>query len=251
MAVFKTEAIVLKQYDLGEADKIITFYTKDNGKVRAVARGVRKGKNSGLLLPFTYNYLTVYQGKSLDRINQIKNIFSFAPLREDISKMAYASFMAELVEKVGMPADPDEALFSLLLTTYHQLLKASEKEIKYININFKARILGLLGLKPELDFCVSCKEKIPVHSRNTLVLKQGGIVCNNCCYQEEGKGYQLSGEALQVFKRFFKPGLKLSKLKISGEAFNELDSFIDDYMVYHLDIHLKSAGFLNMIKNLG
>ena len=84
MAILRTEAIVLKQFDLGEADKIITFFTKDYGKIRAVAKGVRKSKSSisGIVLPFNYNLITIYRGKSIDRINQIRNIFTFNKVRK-------------------------------------------------------------------------------------------------------------------------------------------------------------------------
>ena len=79
MPVFTTDAVVLKQFDLGEADKIITFYSRDKGKIRAVAKNARKGNYSisGRVLPFTYSTITVYRGKSIDRLNQVKNKYSF------------------------------------------------------------------------------------------------------------------------------------------------------------------------------
>src|SRR6056297_1446943 len=125
MSKFETEGIVLKQFDLGEADKIITFYTKDNGKVRAVARGVKKprSKISGLVQLFTYNKITFYKGRSLERINHIENIYPFSSLRNNLNKMAYASYIAEYVEKVGMENNPNPDIFNLLLEAFYNLMK--------------------------------------------------------------------------------------------------------------------------------
>ncbi|MFP4660717.1 MAG: DNA repair protein RecO [Halanaerobiales bacterium] len=280
MSIIKTEAIVLKQFDLGEADKIITFYTKDYGKVRAVAKGVRKSRSSlsGIVLPFNYNYMTFYQTDSLDRINQVKNVFTFAKLREDLSKMAYASFMAELIEKVGLENDPNQDLFSLLLSSLHQLL--NEKEYNYIELSFKVRLLGILGFKPELDSCISCKKELIYYRKNIFDIEHGGLLCtdcyrdrienistNNCVERKQNteqsneysnrsdsniNKYILYGESIQVLNDLFETGLKpATNLKISNKAFRQLDDLINKFMIYHLDLKLKSFDFLNMIKNLG
>jgi len=257
MGIIRTEALVLKQFDLGEADKIITFYTKDYGKVRAVGKGVRKSRSSmsGIVLPFNYNQMTFYQTASLDRINQVKNIFTFAKLREDLTKMAYASFMAELIEKVGLENDPNQALFSLLLSSFHQLLKADD-HFGFIELTFKVRLLAILGLKPELDKCISCKKELLCYKKNIFDIEHGGLICKECYKRSTNNSsinkYILYGESVQVMKNFFETGLQsLPNLKLSKGAYEQLDEFINKFMLYHLDIKLKSFDFLNMIKNLG
>src|SRR5690554_1274690 len=167
MSIIRTEAIVLKQFDLGEADKIITFFTKDYGKVRAVAKGVRKSRSSmsGIVLPFNYNLVTIYRGKSIDRINQVRNIFSFNRLREDLVKMAYASFVTEAVERVSQENQANEALFALLLSTLHKIMVA-EEGLLYIELIFKISLLVVLGLKPQLDYCAICNKKLDYWERN-------------------------------------------------------------------------------------
>jgi DNA repair protein RecO (recombination protein O) len=258
MGIIKTEAVVLKQFDLGEADKIITFYTKDYGKVRAVAKGVRKSRSSmsGIVLPFTYNYMTFYQGNSLDRINQVKNIFSFSKLREDLTKMAYASFVAELIEKVGLENDPNQALFSLLLSTLHQLLKTEVDELKYIELAYKVRILAILGIKPELEHCISCNKEMNYGRSNIFNIEYGGLLCRKCLEENSSKyaagKFILLGEAVQVIKNLFNSGLKpIANLKISLQAYQQLDELVNKFITYHLDLKLRSFDFLNMIKNLG
>ncbi|MFP4015403.1 MAG: DNA repair protein RecO [Halanaerobiales bacterium] len=257
MAIIETESVVLKQYDLGESDKIITFYTKDYGKIRAIAKGVRKGNNrfSGIVLPFSYNLLTVYKGRSLDRINQLNNIFSFSKLREDLTKMAFASFMAEIIEKVGLENNPNQALFSLLLASFYRILKKEEKDIKYIELAFKILIMGILGFKPVLKQCVLCNNEVVYSNRNLLAVEYGGLICNNCIkdeYKYNKENVFLRGESLKIMNIILERGFApLDKLIISKSAYVELDKAINNFLFYHLDLNLKSLDFLNMIKNLG
>ena len=252
MAAFTTEGIVLKQFDLGEADKIITFFTRDQGKLRAVAKGVRKSKSpiSGLVLPFSYNQINIYRGRSLDRINQIKNIYPFSPLREDLLKMAYASFMAELVERVGMENDPNQPLFSLLLSSFHQLLKL-EQGISFIDLFFKIKVLNIIGFKPQLAKCVLCAKPVTTSSQNYFNIKQGGIICASCSSRENDYT-QITGEAAEILKSLFNSGFgSFKNLRISAAAENQLNHLIDNFILYHLDLKLKSLEFLNMIKKMG
>lgn len=256
MAKYNTDGIVLKQFDLGEADKIITFYTKDEGKIRAVARNARKSKNkfSGLVLPFSYNNITFYRGRSLDRINQIENKFSFSELRQDLDKMAYASYMAEMVEKVGMEDDPLPSLFSLLLASFHKLLSAKDERLDYINLVFKIRVLSVLGFMPVLDRCVDCEKKLEIVSSNIFSIPRGGILCPACNNMDKQSWNMLviSGETLTVMNKIIATGLKLPRnLHISVGAFKELDKLVERFIDYHLDIKIKSQEFLHMIRDLG
>lgn len=257
MARFQTEGIVLKHFDLGEADKIITFYTTDRGKIRAVARGARKAKNkiSGLVLPFSYNKITIYRGRSIDRINHIENKYSFSELREDLTKMAYASYMAEVVEKVGKEDNPNETLFSLLLTAYHQMMKLDGEEtdkLDLINLKFKTRLLSILGFEPELTYCIECENKIKLKNKNHFSISYGGMVCPDCLDDNDEYIYNLSGEAVVILRRLLDLQLQVpDNLRISDNAFQSINKLIDLFMTYHLEIKIKSEKFLHMIKNIG
>src|SRR6056297_2316974 len=137
MPLIETEAIVLKQFDLGETDKIITFYTKDHGKIRAVVKKARNSKNnkiSAIVLPYCYNNIKVYKSKSLDRINNVESIHRFEELRNNLNKMAYAAYFAEMVEKAGMEYHPNQELFNLLLQTFYKMIRTANKELEKINV---------------------------------------------------------------------------------------------------------------------
>ncbi|MFW6308558.1 MAG: DNA repair protein RecO [bacterium] len=255
MPVFSTDAIVLKQFDLGEADKIITFYSKDRGKVRAVANNVRKtnSRMSGLVLPFSYNRIKIYRGSSLDKINQVQVKYSFSKLREDLSRMAYATYMAEIVEKVGMEDDSEPQIFSLLLSTFHKMVDLPEKKLGYLNLTFKLRILAVIGFKPELEDCAECGQKINISSRNVFDIALGGLLCEQCSSGgNKDNKINLSGEVYQIIKMVYDSGLKFPKnLQLSRKGFKQLENLLDKFIKYHLDIYLKSQEFLYMIRDLG
>lgn len=259
MGIIRTEAIVLKQYELGEADKIITFYTKDYGKIRAVAKGVRKSRSSmsGIVLPFNYNYVTFYQGKSLDRINQVRNIFSFTRLREDLIKMAYASFIGEIIEKVGLENQANKFLFSLLLSTLHTILEARDDKLKYIELIYKIRLLVILGLKPQLDCCAKCNCKLIYQEKNFFDIEHGGLICKDCFLDDQRdisrtQRYILSLKTVELLNFIINSGLEpLSDIDTSEKEYQKLDQLSNQFMYYHLDLKLKSYDFLNMIKKLG
>ncbi|MGM0409494.1 MAG: DNA repair protein RecO [Bacillota bacterium] len=256
MATFETEGIVLKHFDLGEADKIITFYTKDNGKVRAVAKGARKAKSriSGLVLPFSYNQITIYKGRSLAKINHIENKYSFSELREDLLKMAYSSYIAEVSVKTGQEDHQNKHLFSLILKTFYDIKNTKNDDVEkldLINIKFKAKLLKILGFKPELLKCVKCNKKISSSSENLFSIKDGGLICTDCLRKNDDP-FKISGESLVVLRFLLGENKKLPKnIKISPKAFQVINRLIDQFIIYHLDINIKSEKFLHMIKTLG
>lgn len=257
MSTFETEGIVLKHFDLGESDKIITFYTRDNGKVRAVANGVRKAKSrtSGLVLPFSYNDIKIYQGKSLAKINNIENKYSFSELRESLLKMGYASYVAEISAKTGQEDKPNELFFALILKTFYNIKNTDENDtakLDFINITFKGKLLEILGFKPELTKCIKCDKKISPSKSNIFSISHGGVICNQCSQNNDEYHFYLSGESLVILRYLLGENKKMPKnLKISEDAFQIINKLIDQFIIYHLEINIKSEKFLHMIKNLG
>ncbi len=254
MAVFNTDAVVLKQFDLGEADKIITFYTEKQGKVRAVARSVRKTNSrlSGLVEPFNYNNITVYRGGSLDKINQIEGKYSFSKLREKLVPMAYATYLAEIVEKVGMENDSDPPLFSLLLSTFYKMLDLEGRELAYLSLIFKLRLLALSGFKPVLERCVDCENTVSISGNNILDIARGGIICKDCKTRSDGEHFfEFSGEVYRIINTIYDSGFEIPEnLRLSGRGFRQLETMLDRFMKYHLDIKLKSEKFLFTVRDL-
>ena len=113
---FKTEGIILKRSNYGEADKILTIYTKYHGKIRAIAKGVRKitSRKAGSLELFNHTVLFLVKGKNLDIITETQCINLFKPWRRNLNKVGLAYYFCELVDKLTPDNQPGQIVFDLL-----------------------------------------------------------------------------------------------------------------------------------------
>jgi DNA repair protein RecO (recombination protein O) len=252
MPLIETEAIVLKQFDLGETDKIITFYTKDHGKIRAVVKKARNSKNnktSAIVLPFCYNNIKVYKSKSLDRINYVENIHRFEELRNNLDKMAYATYFSEMVEKTGMEYHPNPSLFNLLLETFNKMISIENEGLEKINIVFKLFFLEIIGIKPTINYCYDCGKRIITSSRQLFNVKEGGLICSECARVKNDNLNNLKQNEIDLVKRIYRNNINaLDDITIDKKILDKLDKLIDEFIIYHLDIKLKSDDFLQIIK---
>lgn len=254
MATFETEALVLKQFDLGEADRLITLYTKEKGKLKAVAKGARKGKKtrSGLVLPFSYHNFTLYQGRSLAKINHIESIAMNSKLRDDLDYMAYASVVSEYIERSGLEDEADQALFSLLAIILEKMAQAKKNELLFNFVIFKAKLLLLLGVKPEIENCTVCGKKVNLKKGAPLSIEEGGTICKNCFNQNEyykSTFFSLS-EMRALYKIIFAEISQLKKARFSDQTLEKINKITEKFLVYHLELEPKSLSFLYTIRKM-
>ena len=250
MSVYQTEGIVLHQFDLGEADKIITFYTRDRGKVKAVAKGVRRPRSiqAGSTQPFTYADLLIFKGRNLDKLNQINVKETFAQLQTDLLKISYGTYILELVREMTIEDDSNEGIFLLLLKTLYLLVE--ETDLEMITRIFELRAMSLLGFRPVLDVCLECggqlsSGKIKFHPGS------GGVICSHCISQIPGQKITISRGTLELMKRFLDASFhQLLKIKLSKYARQELALALEPFVQFHLDHQLKSLAFLKSVKGM-
>lgn len=253
MATFETEALVLKQFDLGESDRLITLYTREKGKLKAVARGARKGNKSrsGLVLPFSYHNFTLYQGKSLAKINYIESIAMNSKLRDDLDYMAYASVVSEYVERAGLEDEADQALFSLLAVILEKMAQAEKDELSFYLTVFKAKLLLLLGVKPEIENCTVCGEKIDLKGSTPLSVEEGGSICKNC-FKDSAYKYTLFSlnEMRALYKITFAEISQLKSAQFPHKILEKINDLTEKFLIYHLDLKPKSLSFLYTIRKM-
>jgi DNA repair protein RecO (recombination protein O) len=253
LATFETEAVVLKQFDLGESDRLITLYTKDKGKLKAVARGARKGtkSRSGLVLPFSYHKFILYKGRSLAKINHIDSIALNSNLRKDLEFMAYASVVSEYIERAGLEDEPDEALFSLLVIILDKMNQCSRNELFFYLCIFQAKLLLLLGVKPEIENCTICGNEMDLKGKTAFSIKNGGSVCGACLDKKMNDyDYLTLNQMRALYKIIF---AEIGQLKPEGFSENLLEKIGDlteKFLAYHLDLKPKSLKFLYTIKSM-
>lgn len=245
--VYKTEAIVLKRTNLGEADSIITLYTPNLGKIRAVAKGVRrpKSKLGGHLELLTQSALLLAQGQNLDIITQSQTIESFLPLRSDLWHTACAIYAAELVDQFTTEGVENYPIYELLHTILLWLCEArsSELVLRY----FELHLLSHLGYQPELYQCLNCRSPL-VPKRNLFSASGGGALCPGCA-ENESVVRPISVDALKVMRFLLSSDhTSAGRLRISPDLSWELEQLIREYIRYLLERELKSTEFLDRLR---
>jgi len=246
---FRVEAVVLRHADWGEADRLLTLYTRERGKVRAIAKGARKirSRKAGHLEPFTRVTLQLAKGRDLLIVTQADTLAAYLPIREDLVKTGYASYAVELLDRFTYEDESEnQAIFRLLTEALERI--ATEPEAWLAMRYYEVRLLDLLGYRPHLFECANCGGKIlPVDQFFSPAA--GGVLCPKCGAGLPGV-WSVSVEALKYFRHF-----QRSSYAEAGRARrpemavqNELETLIQRYLTYLLERGLNSPGFIKEIK---
>src|SRR6266498_2147863 len=177
--VYKTQAVVLRQRKLGEADKIVTLFSPNRGKIDAVAKGLRRTKSrmSGHVEPLTFGSYLLAEGRDLDIITQAEAVDTFPALREDLERLSRGLYCAELVDRLLPERSEAGPAFRLLVATLERLDR--EEEIDLAVRYFEMRLLSELGYRPQLDVCCVCGGRLePVE--NHWSNPAGGVIGPEC-----------------------------------------------------------------------
>ncbi len=250
MALHKTHAIIIGLYPLGEADKIVVFYTRDYGKIRTVAKGARKLKNKlvGKLELLSYGILVYYErvNRDLHIINSFDVIETFQAIRENLLKIAYCSYIAELVQHVKLEGEIDPDTFDMMINIMSMMKTSNDPEL--ITRVFELRLLEKLGFSPCLEFCAICTKD--VKSLNVgFSVPNGGILCKDCSSLNAVSLY-ISRGTLELMKKMLQIQLDLiPRLRISQLNRLEIRRLLSGFILFHVDIgKLNSLEFLKSIE---
>ena len=177
MTLRRDQGIVLRGYPFGEADRIVVFLSPNHGKVRAVAKGIRRTKSrfGGRLEPLTHVDLVLYQGRNLAIVTQVSVIEPFPHLRRDLDAVLVAGAMAEAIGKVVVEGEPSHRLFLLLQRGLHAL----EQGAGGLDLvaSFLLKLMDALGQGPALRYCAACGRQEVL---DRFSLAGGGLVCDTC-----------------------------------------------------------------------
>jgi len=248
--LYNTKAVVLKKNELGEADSILTLYTPHLGKLRAVARGVRrpKSKLGGHVELLTYSEMLLARSKNLDIITQSQNIESFLPLKSDLWRISQALYIIELVDRFTTEGEENYPLFMLLVDTMRRLCQAHSGELtlRY----FELRLFEYVGYRPQLQHCVNCQTSLEARD-NFFTPSGGGVLCPRCRDQEPVV-YSLPLNALKVM-RFLQRSdyASVERLRMTPGLFSELKKLTQGYVRYLLEREVKSVEWLDRLEKEG
>ena len=244
---YQTEAIIIKKTKLGEADSILTLYTPHLGKIQGFAKSVRRprSKLAGHLELLTHSLVSLARGRNLDTITGSQTINSFLPLKSDLWLTSCALYATELINQFTADHIENYPLFQLLRETMEQLCPAGNKELtlRY----FELHLLNEVGYRPQLQQCVSCH--LPLEpTTNSFCPSAGGMLCPNCS-PSQPLTYPLSVNAQKVLRLLQSSDYNAAnRLKIDPELSRELEKTMRDYLKYLLERELKSAAWLDTLR---
>lgn len=252
--VYRTQAIVLRRRDLFEADRLLTLYTPDRGKLRAIAKGIRKptSRKAGHLELFTHSQLLVAKGRNLDIITQAETIEPFIPLREDLLRTSYACYAGELLDQIVEEGVPNPRLFYLLRDTLTRL--GEHVDLALAVRFFELHLLGFAGYQPQLFHCVQCDTLLEPEGEFSFSPAMGGVQCGRCVPLSADSGPQpgtfpLSLPALKVLRFFQTRAYELCyQVRIRADLHSELEEVMRRYITFVLERKLKSVSFLNALR---
>ncbi len=247
MKLLRTQAIVLKGMDLGEADRILTMFTREKGKMRIVANGVRRTRSTlaALVQPFTYNNIVIYMGSSIPRLQQGELLDAFLPLREDLLRMAYGSYVLELIDKLLGDEDAQEEVFNLLLITL-QLIKEKGPQDVLLR-RFELILLSILGYQPHLIDCVRCRKDLTKEDTLFFSVSQGGLECRDCVSDYKSKKVRPETVAAMIVL-LESSAYRALELRCSPASWREMETVMEEYILYRTERELKTMSFLRNLR---
>lgn len=242
MKLYKQEAVVLKAVIMGEAHLLLTLFSPEKGKVRAVAYGAAKpaSRKRGAVQPFTRSLFLLRRGRELDSVAQCEVLEAFPEVRESLERLACAFYLADLLDGATAEGEPAAPLYQLFLETLRAL---KEVDTHVLCRAFEAKMLALLGWRPSLGRCASCGESVG-GTTVSFHIPSGGVICPSCASRTEGALTCRRGTVEWLKTLLCWETARLGQLKVDRPAKKELKEILHSYMLHHLERSARSLAFL-------
>ena len=248
-----TEGIVLKQVKTAYGRRMILLFSQKYGKISVGTSINEKGRNKSALAlrPFTYGKYDLFKNRDSFNLNNASVLKSYYKIGEDVDKYMNSSYILEFTEKVLQEGQPSQGMFNLIID-YLDVIENRQKSHETVVLGYQVKTLKIMGVLPELNYCIDCGE--PISKENPPVyidIKEGGLVCSKCGKPVGNTGrdlliYSVNFGIVNILRYFADHSLKdLEGLALEEPIRKRLQEIIRQYAVYHLDIgELKSEGFL-------
>jgi DNA repair protein RecO (recombination protein O) len=245
---YSTDAIVLSRFDLGEADRVLTLITPGIGKIKAIAKGVRRptSRLGGSLEPFAELQLAMARGRTFDVVTQVSVGHAWLRLRDSLESAATAWYLAELADRSLEERHAAEPLYLLLRRAYELLDEgmAPGRVARW----YEMHLLDELGMRPEVDRCVECDRMLESAERFRWVPPLGGVVCERC----PGPPYDRTGltlEGLKLLKAYQRLDIEaIAALRLSAVVEREVEADLRDFVRSALEREARSLAFLDEVR---
>ena len=247
---YRTEAVVLRYMPLGEADRILILHTQDMGKLRAVAKGVRRPKSrlGGHLELLNRVSVSLSRGRDLDIVTEAQIVESFTGLRGDLRSLSQAIYLAELVDRFTVEGSQSYDVYRMLLKAYRRLARTGGSRL--LLRHFEMWLLDYSGYRPEIRRCVSCRASLAPRD-HLFSCANGGVFCPECRSVAADTLILVSLGAMKVLRLAQREEeyARLADVNVSDEIEAEVERVLKAYVRYLIERELKSAEFLELVSS--
>lgn len=245
---YRVTAIVLKRADVGEADRLLTLLTAQRGKLRAVAKGARKpsARKTGHVELFNSVELQIAVAREIDLVLQAQTLEPFLRVRDDLDRLSYAYYFAELVDRFVPEEIDHHEVYELMLDALHWL--ETTGHLSRTARFFEMQLLDALGYRPQLHVCIHSKQEL-LPEENFFSPEAGGMLKPEFrdTYRDS---ISVPLNALKVLRYLQNRNYPdIEQLKLSGPVEAEVEAILHYYVTHLLERNLKSVDFLNSLKH--
>jgi len=250
MATYRVEGIIIKRTDFSEADRILTVFTKDHGKISVLAKGVKKvtSKKAGHVDLLNHSLLVLAEGRNLNVLTEAETVDPFRGIKEDLGKSGLGYYIAEFINEFLGEEQANYSLFRLMLMALSYLDGADEDRAPLLVRAFELKALGELGFAPEMRRCARCGGPLSWGGGNGFSPSLGGVVCGQCI----ADGFPAGKAVLGVLRGLAEESWhKINRMKIEREEREKAGELLRMYVEYLLEKRLKSTDLLEKLRSKG
>jgi DNA repair protein RecO (recombination protein O) len=236
VALYRDQGVVLRTWKLGEADRIVVVASRGRGKIRAVAKGVRRTSSrfGSRLEPGSHVAAQFYEGRELDIVTQVESLDHFKEIREDLHRVARAQVLLEAVDQVLQQGEPNPRIYQTLLGALRSL---AADDPALLVAGFLLKLLALEGVRPEVETCVDCGRSDDLVAFDP---GSGGMLCSDC-----RRGVAVSPEAHAYLCQILGGQLGTALNEPESTATHQVDAIAAGAIEFHLERRLKSLAVLD------
>ena len=242
------EAVIIAHQNFGEADRLVTLFTREAGKIRGMAKGVRKmnSRKAAYLEPFMHSKVSLAKGSTFWIITQADAVKQFAGISDSLEKTGMAAYVLELADRFTVEEDPAPQLFRLIVQTLERI-NTADNSFNALFF-FEMRVLDHAGFRPDLQSCVGCKKAI-VAQDQYFSTSQGGAVCPQCgvLYQNVRK---ISLDALRYLRHFQRSTFTdVAGVSIPETIQDEISVLMSAYLSSIIERRLNTPDFIRQVSH--
>ena len=230
--LYRDTGVVLRTYKLRESDRIVVIHTAENGKVRAVAKGVRKTKSKfgARLEPMSHVRLLLYRGRELDIVSQAEAVEPLSPMLSSLDRASQGLAAIEAVDQLSLEREPNPQLYRMIVGVLRTIATAPSP----LNVAaFYWKLLANEGMRPELDRCVRCGGTEPGTQFVAFDLNEGGVLCRSC-----RSGQSISQGALVILREILGGQLVHALGRDESPTTHEVSALATRALEFHIERRL-------------